>query len=49
MKKMEWRKDVCGINLIMEYGVCHAPKERKRIGVVQDSLVQYSRKAANYI
>jgi hypothetical protein len=39
MNKMEWRKDVCGINLIMKYGVCHAQKERKRVGVVQDSLV----------
>jgi hypothetical protein len=39
MRKMEWRKNVCGINLIMECGVCHAPKERKRVGVVQDSLV----------
>jgi hypothetical protein len=39
VKKMKWRKDMCGINLIIEHRVCHAPKERKRIGVVQDTLV----------
>jgi hypothetical protein len=31
------KKNVCGISLIMERGVSHAPKESKRIGVVQGS------------
>jgi hypothetical protein len=35
---MEMR-DACGINLIMERGVLHASKERKRISEIQDSLV----------
>jgi hypothetical protein len=37
--KDEMSKGVCGINLVMEHGVSHAPKKRKRVGVVQDSLV----------
>ncbi len=39
-------KNACGINLIMECGVCHAPKKRKRVGVAQDSLVFLKRLAA---
>jgi hypothetical protein len=38
-EKDEMKKGVCGINLIMEHGVSHAPKKRKRVSVVQDSLV----------
>ncbi len=38
-EKDEVKKCVCGINLIMEHGVSHAPKKRKRVSVVQDSLV----------
>ncbi len=30
---------MCGITLIIEHRVGHAPKERKRVGVVQDTLV----------
>jgi hypothetical protein len=37
---------VCGINLIMKCRMCHAPKKRKRVGVVQDSLVFPERLAA---
>ncbi len=33
------KKNVCGNDLVMERGVSHAPKEHKRVGVVQDSLV----------
>jgi hypothetical protein len=32
-------KNACGINSIVERGVLHASKERKRISKVQDSLV----------
>ncbi len=39
MKRMEGRKDMCGINLVIEHRVGHAPKEHKRVGVIQDSLV----------
>ncbi len=30
----EMKKDMCGFNLIIEHRVGHAPKERKRVGVV---------------
>jgi hypothetical protein len=33
------KKNVGGSDLIMERGVSHAPKQRKRVCVVQDSLV----------
>jgi hypothetical protein len=32
-------ENACGINSIMKRGMLHAPKERKRISKVQDSLV----------
>ncbi len=32
-------RDECGITLIIEHRVGHAPKERKRVGVIQDTLV----------
>jgi hypothetical protein len=38
-EKDEMKKGVCGINLIMEHRMSHAPKERKRISVIQDSLI----------
>ncbi len=33
------KKDMFEINLIIEHRVGHAPKERKRVSVIQDTLV----------
>jgi hypothetical protein len=33
------KKDMCEINLIIEHRVGHAPKECKRVDVIQDTLV----------
>jgi hypothetical protein len=38
-EKDEMEKGHVQINLIIEHRVCHAPKEHKRIGVGQDTLV----------
>jgi hypothetical protein len=35
----DMKKDMCGFNLIIEHRVGHSPKERKSVGVVQDTLV----------
>jgi hypothetical protein len=39
MRRMEWRKDMCGINLVIEHRVGHAPEDCKRVGVIQYTLV----------
>ncbi len=39
MKKWDEKRDGSGITLIIEHGVGHVPKERKRISVIQDTLV----------
>jgi hypothetical protein len=39
MYERDSMENACGINSIMKRGMLHAPKERKRISKVQDSLV----------
>jgi hypothetical protein len=35
----EMKERHCGINLVIEHRVGHAPEERQRIGVILDALV----------